>query len=175
MDRSGAPGYAWFLCLIYICLCLNNCIDPKLGDGTKSPIMMCCFAKNDISMLLNFYFWQPVYYLVDPDDQSFSETSREKRARWAGVDEKIGAKMCYKLVDEESGKIICRSVIRAATEPGSDNLRVDPIEPLPPTDAQLDEMIETADFKTPVSSTSKEVPPFSLPPTTDTMNWREME
>ena len=36
-------------------------------------------------------------------------------------------------------------------------------------------MIETADFKTPVSSTSKEVPPFSLPPTTDAMNWRKME
>ena len=27
-DRSGAPGCAWFLCLVYICLCLNNCIDP---------------------------------------------------------------------------------------------------------------------------------------------------
>ena len=100
MDHSGAPGYAWFLCLVYICLYLNNCINPKLGDGTKSPIMMCCFAMNDISMLLNFYFWQPVYYLVNPDDRSFSETLRKKRARWAGVDEKIGAKMCYKLVDE---------------------------------------------------------------------------
>ena len=57
MDRSGAPGKAWFLCLVYICLCLNNGVDPKLGDGTKSPIMMCCFAHNNISMLLNFYFW----------------------------------------------------------------------------------------------------------------------
>ena len=111
MDRSGAPGCAWILCLVYICLYLNNCFDPQLGDGTKFPITMCCFATNDISMLLNFYFWQPVYYLVDPTHQSFSVTSREKRARWASVDEKIGAKMCYKLVDEESGKIICRSVI----------------------------------------------------------------
>ena len=83
---------------------------------------MCCFAKNDISMLLNFYFWQPGYYLVNPEDQSFSEESRKKRARWAGADEKIGAKMCYKLVDEESGKIICRSIIKVATEPGSANL-----------------------------------------------------
>ena len=57
MDRSRAPGAAWFWCLVYICLCLNNCVDPKLGDGTKSPIIMACFAHNDISMLLNFYFW----------------------------------------------------------------------------------------------------------------------
>ena len=107
MDRSGTPDAVWFLCLVYICLCLNNCIDPKLSDGTKSSIMMACFAHNDISMLLNFYFWQPVYYLIDPEDQSFGVKSKEKRARWAGVDEKIGAKMCYKLVDDESGYIIC--------------------------------------------------------------------
>ena len=56
MDRSGAPGAAWFLCLVCICLCLNNCVDPKLGVGTKSPIRMECFAHNDISMLLKFYF-----------------------------------------------------------------------------------------------------------------------
>ena len=80
---------------------------------------MCCFAHNDISMLLNFYFWQPVYYLIDPEDQSFGVKLKEKKARWAGVDEKIGAKMCYKLVYDNSGKIICRSVIRSATEPGT--------------------------------------------------------
>ena len=50
MDRSGASGAAWFLCLVYIDICLNNCVDPKLDDVTKSPIMMSCFAHNDISM-----------------------------------------------------------------------------------------------------------------------------
>ena len=68
---------------------------------------------------LNFYFWQPVYYLLDPTDQSFPGKSKEKRAQWAGVDESIGAKMCYKLVDDESGKIICRLVIRSATDTGT--------------------------------------------------------
>ena len=73
--------------------------------------MMACFTHNDISMLLNFYFWQPVYYLLDLEDQLFGVKSKEKRAQWAGVDEKIEAKICYKLVDGESGNIICRSVI----------------------------------------------------------------
>ena len=76
-----------------------------------------------------------------------------KKARCACVDESIGAKMCYKLVDDESGKIICRSVIWSATEPGTANLRVDPIEPLPSdADAIFDEMMSTADFKTPLSN-----------------------
>ena len=102
-------------------------------------------------MLLNFYLWQ-LYYLLDPTDQSFGVKSKEKRARWAGVDENIGAKLYYKLVDDENGKIICRSVIRLATEPDTANLRVDPIEPLPPdatdSDTLLDEMMTLADFDT---------------------------
>ena len=69
----------------------------------------------------------------------------------AGVDENIGAKMCYKLVDDDSGKIICRSVIRSATEPGTATLRVDPIELLPSdADAIFDEMMTCADFETPL-------------------------
>ena len=76
MDRSAAPEAAWFLCLVCICLCFNNCIDPKLDDETKPPIMMACFAYNGISMLLNFYFWQPVYYLLHPKDQSVGVKSK---------------------------------------------------------------------------------------------------
>ena len=89
--------------------------------------------------------------------------------------------MCYKLVDEESGKIICRSVIRSATEPGTANLRIDPIEPLPPNathntnpDAMLDKMMKAADFKTPVSDVCKKVPVETTPASTETMNWRVM-
>ena len=67
MDRSGTPPAAWFLCLVYICFCLNHCIDPNLGDGTKSPLMMANFVQNDISPLIFFFFWQPVYYLLDAD------------------------------------------------------------------------------------------------------------
>ena len=70
MDRNGAPGAALFLCLVHICLCLNNYVDPKLGDGSKS----------DISILLHFYFSQPIYYLLDPKDQYFGVKLKEKRA-----------------------------------------------------------------------------------------------
>ena len=35
MDRSGTPPATWFLCLVYICFCLNQCINPSLGDRTN--------------------------------------------------------------------------------------------------------------------------------------------
>ena len=78
--------------------------------------------------------------------------------------------MCYKLVDEESGKIICRSVIRSATEPGTANFRIDPIKPLPPPDAILDEMMTAANYKTPISSDKEKDPMDLIPSTTDTLN-----
>ena len=133
--------------------------------------MMAYFAHNDICMLLNFYFWQPVYYLLDPTKQSFGVQSKEKRARWAGVDEQIGAKMCYKLVDDESGAIINQSVIRSTTEPGTTNLRVDPIEPFPPDlDDILDEMMSAPDF-----GLSKVDPVDLIPASIKSKTWEEME
>ena len=77
--------------------------------------------------------------------------------------------MCYKLVDDESRKVICRSVIRSATEPGTANLRVDPIEPLPPyPDDILDEMMSASDFETPLSSVD---PVDLIPANTKSKTW----
>ena len=78
-------------------------------------------------------------------------------------------------MDEESGKIICRSVIQSTTEADTAILQIDPIKPLPPPDAMLDEIMTAADFKTPVSSDNKKDPVDSTPASKDTMNWREME
>ena len=107
-------------------------------------------------MLLNFYFWQPIYYFLHPED--------------------------YKLVDDESGKMICQSVIRSATEPGTANLRVDPIKPLPldvirntEPAAMLDEMMTRADFKTLLSNVDMVDPVDSIPASTKSKTWQEME
>ena len=76
---------------ILILLCVNDTDDANINveilEGTqydlnvnlaaatkgkrsnlRSPIMMAYFAHNDISILLIFYFWHPVYYLLDPKD-----------------------------------------------------------------------------------------------------------
>ena len=73
----GLYVIAWFFCLVYIYLCLNNWVVLNLGDGTKSPLIMACFPQNDINSLLFFFFWQPVYYLFDESEQSFPGRSKE--------------------------------------------------------------------------------------------------
>jgi hypothetical protein len=92
MDCSGCPPYIWFLALSYVIFCLNHCVDPNLADGTKSPLQVAIFLMTDISPSLYFYFWQPVYFLVDESEQHFSGKSKELRGRWVGISEHIGNK-----------------------------------------------------------------------------------
>ena len=79
--------------------------------------------------------------------------------------------MCYKIVNDKTGKIINQSVICSATEPGTVNLNVDPIEPLSPNpDDILDEMMSTADFEAPLSRVD---PVDSIPASMKSRTWQE--
>ena len=53
------------------------------------------------------------------------------RARYAGVSEKIGPKLCWKLVNDNTREIICRSTIQLAIKTGATNLETDSLEPKP--------------------------------------------
>jgi hypothetical protein len=81
-----------------------------------------------ISPLLYFYFWQPVYFLVDESEQHFPGKSKELCGRWVGISEHIGNKMIYKIITDDTGEEVCRSAIRSALDPTMKNLREDPIE-----------------------------------------------
>ena len=89
--------------------------------------------------------------------------------------------MCWKLVDDISGEIICRSTIRSAIEPGTANLQVDPVEPLPdPIDTidntensgLLNDFISLANFETPLTPSS---PIDIILDTTKSKLWQDVE
>ena len=93
------------------------------------------------------------------------------------MDENIGTKLCWKLVDDNSGEIICRSTIRSTIEPGSANLQVDPLEPIPkPVDDAPDilgDFMSLADFKIPLSHTTLPGPVDLIPASTKSQVWQE--
>jgi hypothetical protein len=128
MNCSGCPPYIWFLALSYVIFCLSHCVDPNLANGTKSPLQVATFLMTDISPLLYFYFWQPVYFLVDESEQHFLGKSKELRCRWVGISEHIGNKMTYKIITDDTGEELCRSAVCSALDPTMKNLREDPIE-----------------------------------------------
>jgi len=58
LDHTGTPVYCWLLCLQYICFIFNNCHLDKL----VMPLHAAMGQTNDISPLLWFVFYEPVYY-----------------------------------------------------------------------------------------------------------------
>jgi hypothetical protein len=82
LDCSGAPAYTWLLCLMYVCFLLNHTWCEAVDD---IPIRMSTGSTNDISPLLCFYFWEPIYYKLD--DSDFLPDSREKRGHFVGISE----------------------------------------------------------------------------------------
>ena len=95
LDRSGAPPAFWLWAMFLVIFCLNHMVDPALADGTQTPLGYATGTIRDVSPLLQFSFWDPVYYLIDASERTFPGKSEEKRGRWLGILENIGAPMTF--------------------------------------------------------------------------------
>ena len=113
--------------MLFVISFLNNIVDSNLACGTQSPIAFSTGNLNDISPLLQFRFWEPVYYLTDETERSFPGTE-EKRGRYVGISENIGHSMTFLIITDDTNKKIERSVVRSAVPKETANLREDPID-----------------------------------------------
>ena len=122
LQRTGAPAYTWLLCLMYVCYIMNNIWCDSINGV---PLRECTGSTNDISPLLYFDFWEPVYYY--DDDSDFPSESKELRGRWVGISEHCGHTLTFKILTDDTRKVIHRSNIRTALDPTTQNLRENPL------------------------------------------------
>ena len=108
MNRSGAPANCWLLCLIYVCYLLIHIACTAL-DG-KIPLLALTGITPDISIILLFTFYQPVFYATY--DQHIPSESEERAGYWVGFGEHCGDAMTHKILDHDTRKIIYRSAVR---------------------------------------------------------------
>ena len=108
MNRSGAPANCWLLCLIYVCYLLTHIACTAL-DG-KIPLLALTGITPDISIILLFTFYQPVFYATY--DQHFPLECKERAGYWVGFGEHCGDAMTHKILDHDTQKIIYRSAVR---------------------------------------------------------------
>ena len=66
MNTSGCPAFCWLLCLQYICVVLNHLASPTLQG--ICPVQALEGTTPDISFLLHFSFYEPVYYRIDSSE-----------------------------------------------------------------------------------------------------------
>ena len=110
MDRTGAPPKTWLLCLIYVCFLLNHTYNANIGDV---PLNRLSGSTVDISVLLKFFFWQRVYYKkVEP---GFPSESSEALGHIVGISEHCGHALTWKILTEDTNKVIFRSSVRACS------------------------------------------------------------
>jgi hypothetical protein len=122
LDCTGSPAYLWLLCLQYVRFILSNTYSDIKGGV---PLQLLTGSANDISPLLFFKWYEPVYYKLD--DSDFPSDLKKKRGRWAGVAEHVGHAMTFKVLTDDANKIIYWSNIRTSTDTSSQNLRETPL------------------------------------------------
>ena len=70
----------------------------------------------DISFMLHFSFYEPVYYRIDSSepDLNFPSSSNEKKGYWVGFADNQGDRLTWRILTEDTQKIIIRSGVRSA-------------------------------------------------------------
>ena len=91
-----------------MCYLLNHIACAAL-DG-KIPLFSLTGITADISIILFFTFYQPVFYATH--DQHSPSESEERAANWVAFGKHCGDAMTHKLLDHQAKKIICRSAAR---------------------------------------------------------------
>ena len=146
LDRTGAPPETWFLVLKYVCYVLNHTYVDKLGTV---PLEKLTGQTHDISILLPFSFWEPVYYATGDalgynSSVSFPSQTAEGKGRFVGFGESVGDALTFQVLTDDTKNLIYRSSVRSAnTTPP--NLRLDALEGEPATIQDLDDIDSVLD------------------------------
>ena len=118
------PFFAWTspssikdtfnVCLQYTCVVLNHLASPTLQG--ICPVQALEGTTPDISFLLHFSFYEPVYYRIDSSepDHNFPSSSNEKKGYWVGFADNQGDSFTWRILTEDTQKIIIRSGVRSA-------------------------------------------------------------
>ena len=144
----------WLLCLLYVVYLQNHLAVESLG--WKTPLEVATGQQPDVSALLQFRWWEPVYYSAP---RTFPDESREKLGRWVGVAETQGDALTYLILDDNSGKVVTRSQVRTALNPDNPNLRAETV-----TGVSSPEYGEVQPSGKPILLSASEISPDGEPP-----------
>ena len=122
--RNVAPN-AWLLCLQWVADVMNHTSERSLGG--RPPLQVLTGQTIDISILLLFIFWD-IVYCARYDDASYSgqigsTKSSEIRGRFVGFAWNVGHALTFKVLTDDTQKVICRSRLRLAGQ-GENNLKL---------------------------------------------------
>ena len=105
LNWTGVPGFLWFFCMLYTVMLLNFTALESLG--WIMPHQACFGVTPDILVLLQYKFYQPVYY----SDRDAFPDSDECLGHWLGVAENKGDTLTYWILADNK-QVLARSLVR---------------------------------------------------------------
>ena len=98
---------------------VHLCCTQPLGISNSSRHMSSSSFEGttpDISFLLYFSYYEPVYYRIDSSepDLNFPSSSNEKKGYWVGFANNQGDCLTWRILTEDTQKIIICSGVRSA-------------------------------------------------------------
>ena len=114
MNTSGCLACCWLLCLQYICVVLHHLASPTLQG--ICPVQALQRTTPDISFMLHSSFYEPVYYRIEFSEPDFHlpSSSNEKKGYWVGFADNPGDHLTWRILTEDTQKIIICSGIQSA-------------------------------------------------------------
>jgi len=145
LNWSDAPPEAWYAAFEYVTFVMNRTAKERLN--WRTPVEALNGQTPDISMLLHFTFWEPVFIANyrDKGKKNFPSTSDEIIVRFVGFAEDVGHSCTFKVYNEETREILYRSSLRKVN-PDTDILNVPPYDPKPKDnvdDEGIEEIVQT--------------------------------
>ena len=122
LNRTGAPDGSWLLCLQWLCYILNHTATKALN--WEVPITKLTGQTPDISAILQFSFWEPVYFATNDGTATYPSTPNEAFGYFAGISEHVGDALTFLVWNPETKQLLHRSDVRAAMKTGERNLRL---------------------------------------------------
>jgi len=115
---ASAPPETWLLALQYVCDIMNHTAEKSLGN--RPPLQILEGRTIDISILLFFLFWDIVYVSRVEDHEYHGQIGSRKsslvRGRMVGFAWNVGHSLTYKVLTDDTRRIICRSRLRLAPD-----------------------------------------------------------
>ena len=108
LNHTGAPEIVWVFAFLYLALVNNWTADPTLRWIT--PHEKRYGTTPDISALLCYHFYEPIYYL---DVEAPFPHSREKAGYWLGVAHNVGDALTFYVLSDDTQEVLARSVVRS--------------------------------------------------------------
>ena len=115
LNKSGAPAHCWLLAMEYVYFIMNRMAFKSLI--WRKPYEVLYGSTPDISMIYRFKFYDRIYGKRDDSrgGVEFPSQSNEFSGRFVGFSENVGHKTTYKVLADESNKILFRSRIKLAS------------------------------------------------------------